>query len=151
MSYKETSFQTEVLHSLNELEGMMHYFKIPDDSLGYKPYDAYLVHNGKFYAFEYKVSRLKTKLNFKAMFSNREHQITAMERVEKSGGESFCIIAVAYKQSNGRYHYSGYMLPYYFLKPLYEKGTCTFEEVEDYKIERFKKDYRYIWDIFRYL
>lgn len=151
MSYTEKTFQTEVLHSLNKLEGVCHYFKIPDDSMCQKPYDAYLVHNNTFYAFEYKHSKLKTKLNFKQMFSDREHQIRAMERVEESGGESFCIIAVAYKLPNGRYHYSGYMLPFYFLKPLYDQGTCSFEEVEDYKIERFKEDYRFLWNITKHL
>lgn len=86
----EKTFQTEIRRSLRTLEGPKWYHKIVDAGFQ-NPFDAILIHNGQSYAFEYKICKQKTKVNFKTLFSKREHELQNLRRFKRSGGNAYVL------------------------------------------------------------
>jgi len=89
MAYTEATFQSSIPRSVREhckKYNIKHswYHKWTDFG-GWQPWDANLTISGKAIAFEYKISKLKTKINFPMMFKERYHQIEQLRKWIKSG------------------------------------------------------------------
>lgn len=89
----ERTFQSEWTYSMRSICIPSFAFKIPD--AGFRnPFDCFMIYNSKFYAFELKICKQKTCMNFHTMFYGREHEIKYLEMVQQSGGSSYIIINV---------------------------------------------------------
>jgi penicillin-binding protein-related factor A (putative recombinase) len=98
---KEAVFQSEWLRSFKTLFPYCHAFKIPDsprfasDHLRFapvRPYDCYVVIEGKFYAFELKWMKTLTGFSIDRV---AEHQIEYLKEVEVAGGRG--CVAINYR------------------------------------------------------
>lgn len=96
---KEKNLITKIRQKILEKYSEIHYFKIPDTPylggkyrfLVPKPYDFYVVKDGKFYAFEVKVVRRKNRIPIDLL---REHQLINLLEVKKNGGLAYILIYI---------------------------------------------------------
>lgn len=103
---KESNFANEIKKSCQQFKCF--YYKIPD-AYGMarfsppKPFDAFVVYDGKYFAFEYKMMKSQTAFPFNKV---RPHQISNLLEVKKAGGYSFIIINYRMKHYNKAFYIS---------------------------------------------
>lgn len=97
----EKNFQTEWTRSIKKFFPRGHYYKIPDPSAktrkdgrkvvraSKRPYDNYILVNGKFYAFELKIVNKCESFRF-SIFA--DHQIKNLKEVYNNGGNGFMVV-----------------------------------------------------------
>lgn len=89
----EKTFQGEMRQALRTLPKVKFYHKIPD--LGaLNPFDAFLIYDGIAIAMEYKISKNTVSIPIHQLFSNRDHEITALRRFKESGGRAYVLINI---------------------------------------------------------
>jgi len=150
MARQEKTYQTELKRSFNHYlkQNDKHgiWWKIPDTGYCRKPYDSWCLCDGKFYAMEQKINKAVKTFNFKSFFRDRDHEITALEKVEKCGGISYVTI----NHFRPREINTAYALPVWIVKRAYEKGSISLDHMKEVAIEipRIKNEFKEnMWDI----
>lgn len=92
MPRNERNFCSELHRSAITIKPVF-WWKIPD--AGFRNwFDIVCCANKKFIAIEAKISKSKTSIPLVNLFSKREHELTALKRVEAAGGTSWVLINV---------------------------------------------------------
>jgi len=143
---KESIFANEIKKACSTFDCF--YYKIPD-AYGMarfsppKPFDAFVVYKGKYYAFEYKMVKSQTAFAFSRV---RPHQIDNLMKVWKNGGEAFIVINYRMKSFN-----KVFCIPIITLIEIIKKSerkSIPFNLMEKYSIEIRKKK---TWDVESFL
>lgn len=147
---KEKDFQTDFKHSFSYLANIEEgrpgfYRKISDFTLEKNPFDCWTLFDGKFVAYELKISKLKTKFNFKALFSYRKsfHEIECLKRVQSSGGASYVLV----NHFLGRGHNDVYFFDILLAERLYKIGSVDISLFQNKKLETMRHNGKFIFDL----
>lgn len=150
MARLEKDFQIDFRHSFNYLcsikEGQPGFYrKISDFTITKNPFDCWGLFNGKFVAYELKISKLKTKFNFKALFSygKSAHELRELKRVKNAGGGAYVII----NHFLGRGHNEAYFFDVDLAQRLYEQGSVDIELFKHKKLPSLRRDGKLIFDL----
>ena len=139
----ERDFCTELKRSTPTIQPCF-WWKIVD--AGFRNwFDIVCCCQGKFFAFEAKISKQKNQINFYNLFRNRSHEIEALLKVEKSGGHAFVLVNVF---DPGRHNYMAFFRAHDvdgWMKA--NKGVLPLDSIVE--PEKIYKNKEGLWDLTR--